>query len=465
MVVLLRGSPAYIAARSFVVALALWMAGAGLAQPTDRVWVLPIDTEITPATAQFVSSRVARANEERPLALLFLVDTPGGQVSAMDDIVDTILNDTRIPTLAVVRTAFSAGALIAMSAEQLAMLPGSSIGAALPVQVGPTGASPVGEKLNSAMRGQFRSVAEARGRNGEVAAAMVDPRIEIPGLSTSEELVTLTADQAVEFDIADTVASSLPDALDRFGYGGAETVVLERNLRERLGTWLANPIIAALLLVIGIGGILIEIFTPGFGIPGALGVVALAVLAASAAIATPAGVWDLLLILGGILLFAAEVLLIPGFGVAGILGLAAIAFAVIRIFQENAVAVLGWSAVFGGGLLAVLIWMLPRSRIASALRLSTRLTNEPDLVDAGPNDVAPPIGRRAGEIGVALSDLRPAGIARFEDVRVDVVTEGDFIEVGAPVQVLRVEGNRVVVRRSPESAARGAEASAPDPTS
>lgn len=415
-------------------------------QPADRVWVLPIDTEITPATVQFVQSRVARANDIQPLALLFLVDTPGGQVSAMDEIVDIILNDTRIPTLAVVRNAFSAGALIAMSTEQLAMLPGSSIGAALPVSISPTGTSAVGEKLNSALRGQFRSVAEARGRNAEVAAAMVDPRIEIPGLATSEELVTLTADQAVEYNIANIVASSIPDALDQFGYGGVETVRLEQNLRERLGTLLASPIIAAILLVIGVGGILLEIFTPGFGIPGALGIVALALLAASAAVATPAGVWDLMLILGGILLFAAEVLLIPGFGVAGILGLAAIGFAVIRVFQDQAVLVLGWSALFGGVLLGVMIWALPRSRIASVLRLSTRLTNEPRLPDTGSGGLAASSVRAPGDRGVALSDLRPAGIARFDGHRVDVVTEGDFVDVGSTVEVLRAEGNRVVVR-------------------
>lgn len=442
-----RGIPAHIVARLVLAIMLVCSLSTAFGQPSDRVWILPIDTEITPATIQYVQSRIDRANDARPLAVLFLIDTPGGQVSAMDEIVDIILNDTRIPTIGVVRNAFSAGALIAMSTEQLAMLPGSSIGAALPVSVGPTGTSAVGEKLNSALRGQFRSVAEARGRNAEVAAAMVDPRIEIPGLATSEELVTLTADQAVEYDIANVVASSIPNALDQFGYGGAETVVLERNLRERLGTWLASPIIAALLLVVGIGGILIEIFTPGFGIPGAIGIVALAVLLASAAIATPAGIWDLMLILGGILLFAAEVFLIPGFGVAGILGLAAIGFAVVRVFQAEAVIVLGWSALFGGVLLGVLIWMLPRSRFASVLRLSTRLTNEPTLPDTGTGGMAPPSRRERGEIGVALSDLRPAGIARFDGNRVDVVTEGDFVDSGSTLEVLRVEGNRVVVRR------------------
>ena len=104
---------------------------AGQSQGTgNSVWLIPIETDITPATAEFVVSRVRQANWEQPLAVVFLIDTNGGQVAAMQRIVDTILTRAELPTIAVVEKAFSAGALIAMSAEQLAMLPGASIGAA-----------------------------------------------------------------------------------------------------------------------------------------------------------------------------------------------------------------------------------------------------------------------------------------------------------------------------------------------
>lgn len=410
----------------------------------DSVWLIPIDTEITPATAHFVASRVDRANAERPLALLFVIDTPGGQVSAMQDIVDTILNGTQVPTLGVVRNAFSAGALIAMSVEKLAMLPGSSIGAALPIVVQPTGASPVDEKFNSAVRGEFRSVAEARGRNATVAEGMVDQRIVIPGLSTAEELVTLTATQAVDNGIADIQANTVADALSQFGYGGASIVRMEPNLTERLGTALASPIIAAALLVIGVGGLLIEIFTPGFGVAGGLGLVALILFATTAFVATPAGPLDLVLIVAGVILLAVEVLIIPGFGFAGVLGIAAIIVAVVRIFQDSAVSVLGYAALFGGALVILMLWMLPNSRIAAAFRLSTRLTNPP--APAGDVPASADKAYLAGAEGVATSDLRPAGVARFGNERVDVVSEGDFIPVGSTVRVLRVEGMRVTVR-------------------
>lgn len=416
-------------------------------QAGGTVWLLPIEGEITPATAQFVSSRVELANEEQPLALVFLIDTPGGQVTAMEDIVETILADARLPTIAVVENAFSAGALIAMSAEQLVMLPGSSIGAALPITISPTGVDPVGEKLSSAMRGQFRSVAEARGRNARVAEAMVDERIEVPGLSTSEELVTLTAAQAVEHDIADFQAGTLDEALQQLGYGGVQIQRIEPNLSERLAGVLASPTVAAILLVIGVGGLLLELFSPGFGIPGAVGLVALLLFVSGAYIATPAGLIDVLLILGGVLLIAVELLVIPGFGVFGILGLLALGFGVFRIFQEDFVTVLGWSVVFGAVLLGLALWLLPNLRLASPLLLKTRLAGGGGMVTLNgsqPGGFDHLIGTR----GVALSDLRPAGVANFAGERVDVVTQGDFISVGSAIEVIRVEGNRVVVRQA-----------------
>ena len=456
MALWLRVLPALI----LIATLGLGLSSAG-AQPSTAVWVLPIDTEISPATAQFVKSRIDLANEVRPLALLFVIDTPGGRVDAMEDIVSAIMRRSQVPTIAVVENAFSAGALIAMSAEQLAMLPGSSIGAALPIAATPVGIGEVDEKFASAVRGQFRAVAEERGRDPRVAEGMVDQRIEIPGLSTSEELITLTGQQAVEFNIADVQARSIQDALEQFGYGGVPLHQVEPTFTERLAGSLTSPLIAALLLAIGIGGLLIEFFTPGFGIPGAVGALALALFFGGAFIATPAGILDLLLLLAGVLLIALEILVIPGFGVAGVLGLAAIIFATFRIFQDTTVFVLGYTALFGGILLALALWLLPNTRIGSVLTLSTRLTGDgrataqPTLQSQGshnpPSDpgkakMVPNLEYLEGERGVATSDLRPAGVARFGRNRVDVVTEGDYVPSGTEIEVLRVEGNRVTVR-------------------
>jgi len=447
--------------------IALLLAGGALsalqpraaAQPNDAVWLVPIDTEITAATAQFVRARVDRANRERPLALLFYIDTPGGSVPAMQRIVEDVLNRAQVPTMAVVRNAFSAGALIAMAAEQVAMLPGSSIGAATPIVATPVGIAPVEEKFSSAIRGEFRAVAEARGRDPRIAEGMVDARIEVPGIASSEELVTLTAGQAVEYGIADLEVRTLQEALERFGYAGARLERLEPNLTERVGTWLANPIIVAVLLVLGIGGLALEFFSPGFGIPGGIGLLALALLALTAVVATPAGAFDLALILVGVVLLAVEALVIPGFGVAGVLGIGVLAYAIFRVFQESWLTVLGTSTVLAGLMLAGLLWFLPYSRIAGRLRLATRIGRSPEEAAVTPGRA----GERAdleGALGTALTDLRPSGLARFGDERVDVVTLGDFIVAGSPIRVVRVEGNRVTVRTHPQANEASADAAA-----
>lgn len=424
------------------------LAGWAVAQTDDTVWLVPIEGAISPATTQYVRSRVERANEERPLALLFHLDTPGGQVSAMEDIVDLIMGEAQVPTIAVVRNAFSAGALIAMSAERLAMLPGSAIGAAMPVALNPMGgASPVDAKTTSAMRGLFRSVAEARGRNPLMAEAMVDMNIDVPGLAVSGELLTLSAAQAVEHGVADVQARTVGDALEQFGYGGARVTRLEPTLTERISGFLSQPMIAALLLVIGIGGLVVELFTPGFGVPGALGIIGLALFGLTAIFSTPAGTIDMALLVIGVILIMVEVFVLPGTFVPAILGMAAIITALVRVFQERSVAVLGWSTLFASALILALFWLFPRSRLVSGLRLETRLASGPAADGAGAPDGADHdlLGRR----GTAQSDLRPAGVARIDGRRLDVVTEGDFIRAGTPVEVSVVQGNRIVVRELP----------------
>jgi membrane-bound serine protease (ClpP class) len=270
---------------------------------------------------------------------------------------------------------------------------------------------------------------------------MVDPAVDVPGLSAPGELLTLTATQAVSNGIADLQANTLRDALDQLGYGGAAVTRLEPNLTERLGTVLASPVVIAILLVLGIGGIVLEFFTPGFGFPGAIGILALALLAATTLIATPAGVIDVVLIIAGVILIVVEVFVAPGTFVALILGLAAIILAVVRIFQDESVAVLGWAALFGSALLAALLWLFPRTRLASRFMLETRLVT----ADATSGEGSSPYMQLLGRTGTATSDLRPAGVARIDGQRVDVVTQGDFIPVGSKITVLRVEGNRIIV--------------------
>lgn len=424
---------------SFILFAALGLLGS-LAWAQRPVWVVPIDGEITNATAQFVETRLERAAEAQPLAVVFDIDTPGGSVLAAERISNAILN-APVPTAAVANQALSAGALIAMSAEDLAMLPGGTIGAATAIN-GLTGET-APEKINSAWRGMFRSVAEARDRNARVAEAMVSERIVIPGLSTAEELVTLTARQAVEFNIANLQASSLRDALAQLGYGDVTLQAQAPTAWERFVGALANPLIAALLLAVGVIGIVVEIFTPGFALPGIIGVLALLLFFGGSFAASPPGILDIVLLLLGILLIAIELFVLPGFGFAGAFGFAALAWGIARVFQGDALSMLGYTTIIGGVALGLAFWLLPNSRFFRPLTLSARLRHDPDEASA---QRPQPLRDLLGEHGRALTDLRPAGTALFGETRVDVVSDGGYVAKESPIEVIRVEGNRVTVR-------------------
>lgn len=153
-----------------------------------RTYIIPIEGTIDGPLATFVEQSLNQAEREGASGVVFRVNTPGGRVDAAIRITDRILSST-VPTLAVVENAFSAGALISLAAQQIMMLPGSNIGAALPVTITPIvgNTNAADRKVISALKGKFRAVAEARGRPANLAEAMVDPEVEVRGITTKGE--------------------------------------------------------------------------------------------------------------------------------------------------------------------------------------------------------------------------------------------------------------------------------------
>ena len=403
-----------------------------------QTYVIPIEGEIGPALADFLEQSLERAEREGASGVVLFVDTPGGRVDAAIRMSDTILS-TPIPTLAVVQNAFSAGALITLSADQIAMLPGSEIGAALPITVLPgTQPQAADRKIISGLRGKFRAVAEARGRPAELAEAMVDPDIEIEGLAAKGEPLTLSGAKAVELGLADFEASSLRHALELAGFS-SQVVRLDLPARVRVARFLTSPFIAPILLAVGVLGLVIEAFTPGFGVPGTIGAVALGLYFAGGYLAGLSGALEIILFFLGILLILAEIFLLPGFGIAGISGIGAILASLYFTFEEQSLQV-GATAILIATVGFILAFrFLPKTRAGRALVLESAIAEHSTPVSERE--------RLLGAIGTTLTDLRPAGVARFGELRVDVVRGGEFIRTDTPVRVIRVEGMRVVVRK------------------
>lgn len=453
-------------------AVRLWLVGLWLfatvgpdtfvfAQKTPVVYVAPIEGIIDLGLAPYVQRILSEATDAGAAAVIFEINTFGGRVDAAVLIRDALLN-ARVRTVAFVnKRAISAGALISLAAEKIVMADGGTIGAATPVQMGQPGApaQPVEEKTVSYVRKEFSATAETRKRPPLIAEAMVDGDVEIPGLIEKGKLLTLTTDEALKHKVADFRAQTIESVLDQLDLAGAQVRQASPNWAEGLVRFLTNPIISSLLITIGMLGIILEIRTPGFGVPGGLGIASLALFFWGHWLVQLAGWEELLLFGSGLVLLVLEVFVIPGFGVAGALGIAALLGGLsLSLFGAGA----SWEFILKAAgrvvfsLLLALVASLAVLRFLPRLPFGRRLILETGLLAGAGGGSAPESDRNwLGKSGTAVSPLRPAGIAEIEGERVDVVSDGELIEPGVPIVVTRVDGNRIVVRRHRVSTERG----------
>jgi len=406
-----------------------------LAQVPARVLLIPIVGTIDEGLAAFVERSVEQARRERVDAILIEVNTFGGRVDSATAIRDALVSAGR-PVLAFVRErAWSAGALITLAAEKIAMTPGASIGAAEP--------RPADEKTISALRAEFEATAQRHGRDPLVAAAMVDQRVAIEGLVEEGEILTLTASQAHEIGFIDLLAGTREEALEAFGFALAEVTEMAPNWAERVARVLTDPTLSSLLLTLGMLGLLAEVTSPGWGVPGTAGLICLALFFGARLITGLAGLEVVLLFVLGLVLLLLEVLVIPGFGIAGIGGLAAVFASLYLSFPDAASAftAIGLSTIATVVFGIVLLRRVPKTGIWRRIALETKL-EDVGVPGDDPNDPVVKVGAS----GQALTPLRPSGTVEIGGVRVDAVSEGEYIPAGTMVQVVKVVGGRVTVR-------------------
>ncbi len=422
----------------FLLLLILGVSGFLYGQTEEKVYRIDIVGDIDMGLASITERGIRDAEEAGAKAVIIYIDTFGGFVNAATRIRDAIFGSS-IPVYTYVSgRAWSAGALVAMAGDYLAMTPGSSIGAAEP--------APADEKTVSALRSEFRATAEARERNPEVAMAMVDKELEIEGLVGSGDILTLSSAEAVEWNIANKQVASLSSFLEERGLGEASLVRVDPLLVEQFARVVAGPWLSGLLLTIGFAGIFLEVVTVGWGVPGTLGILSLAAFF-TGHLLTGASHWSVaILFLAGIVLIFLEIFVVPGFGITGLGGLGAIIISLFLIFPNTTLAlqVIAGSMLASVILIAIGLQFLPRSGVWSRIALGTSETVELGYV--APADRSKLLGR----IGVAQSYFRPSGIVEIDGERIDAVSEGGFIEKGTRVTVVKIEGNRLIVRKAEE---------------
>ena len=309
-------------------------------------------------------------------------------------------------------------------------------------------------------------------------------------LCAEGELLTLTTRQALEYGFVDTQAENLTELLAQY-----QIVEIDENYRDdkndvviaaltedgirrkqeeprvnqvslvkslekaqitkfvvtladRTVFFITSPYISALLLSLGGLGLLVEIRTPGFGIPGFLGLLFIGLFFGGHMLnEVPNAYIVALIFVVGLALILLEVFVIPGFGIAGILGLILMLASVFYTFFQStddvstAMFWLSISIILTSVLAILATIFLPKSAPFQHFALSTVMSTEQGYHSAGSQDFESFLGKT----GVALTPLRPAGTARIDNKRLDVITVGDFIAQNTPVKVLEVEGSKILV--------------------
>ena len=406
---------------------------------------------IDPGVSAFVERVIEDAEANGVDAIVFEIDTFGGRVDAATVIRDAILDSEALTIAFINKRAISAGALISLACDKIVMAQAATMGATTPVDGSGTKAS---DKVTSYMRAEMRATAERTGRDAKIAEAMVDERVDIPGLSAEAgRPATLTTEQSLSYEMADETAESLRDVLRIYDLGDADVVSIELNWAEHVVRLLTHPVVTSILLAVAMFGLFAEVRTPGWGLGGTLALVALAIFFGSHLVVKLAEWQELALFAVGLGLLIVEVVAIPGFGVVGLAGvglmLGSLVITQLGDFQlwsvdEIAVVVARLSASMIGAFVLSLFMLrsLPRMAAFNRLVLQAETRTSEGYVSSSRERDSDLLNQE----GVSLSELRPAGIALIDGRRVDVVTDGEFVGVQQPVRVVEARGNRVVVR-------------------
>ncbi len=415
----------------------------------SKVVVIAIDRTVELGLAAFVR----RAIETNPdaVAIVIEVNTLGGRVDAAIQIRDALLEAEPRTVAFIHPRAISAGALISLACDNIIMTEGGTIGAATPIQVAPGGqAEAVGEKMVSYMRAEMRATAEANGRRGDIAEAMVDNEVVIKRIVQAGKLLTLDTDQAIKLGMADAKAADLDAVMQTLALEDPEIVTAEANWGEEIARWLTEPTVSGLLLSVGMLGLMVAFYTRSVGAFTLVGFMALGLFFGGHAVVHLVGWEEALLFLSGVVLVLVEVFFVPGLGVPGVLGLIFVIAALVLALIGVPLDVSFETGVLADAMTRVLLSLLGAFVLALVfMRLLSKTAMGRALVleDAETGFLsAPSASDLVGQTGEALTDLRPAGKVVVDGERHEATSEREFIPRGSRVRVIGTDGPALVVR-------------------
>jgi membrane-bound serine protease (ClpP class) len=409
------------------------------AENTKKVYVIPIHKEVEKGLHVFLERAISDAEENNAELIIFDIDTPGGLVTAAGDI-GQLLDGVETKTVAFVNNhALSAGAFISLHADEIYMVPNAQIGSAAVIDQAGNAAD---KKAQSYWLSAMKSAAESNGRDPQYALAMADESVVIEELGIEKgELLTLGSKEAKQVGYSEGTVANLDELYETLGVDKSSVVNVEETFAEKLARFITNPVVVPILLSLASLGLIVELYSPGFGIAGSIGLISLLLFFYGHLVAGLAGYETIILFIIGIALIVAEFFL-PG-GIAGGLGIGAILASIMLAGGD--VVQMGISL-----LIALLIAVATMIIFVKVFGKKMKLFNKIILKDSTSTEsgYVSNINRLEliGKEGVTKTPLRPSGTVIVDDERIDAVTEGGFIKAGERVKIVKVEGSRIVVR-------------------
>ncbi|MCF8460782.1 MAG: nodulation protein NfeD [Flavobacteriales bacterium] len=419
-----------------------------------KVYTFDVKEEIGPGVWRKMQRAFEEANAWNADLILLHMNTYGGAVLHADSMRTKILN-SKIPVWVFIdNNAASAGALISIACDSIYMRKGANIGAA--TVVNQTGEQ-MPDKYQSYMRSTMRSTAEAKGRNPEIAQAMVDASIKIDGISDSGKVVTFTASEAMKYGFCEGMHETVDEVLIENGYPEYELKTYVTTSLETFIGWMINPAVSGILIMIIIGGIYFELQTPGVGFPLAAAVTAALLYFTPLYLEGLAENWEVILFMVGIVLLGVEIFVIPGFGVAGVSGIALIMTSLIlslinnvgfdfemtmptQIINAFLTVILATVGGFFGSIYLA-------KRFLSTSMMSSMVLSSVQNSSEGFVGVNSKEHELIGKQGIASTILRPAGKVEIDGDIYDATALTSYIDKGEAIQVVKFETAQLFVRK------------------
>lgn len=418
------------------------------------IYQFDIQEEIAPPVWHKTKKAFEEAKALGAELIIINMNTYGGHVDVADSIRTRILN-CDIPVYVLINNnAASAGALISIACDSIYMVPGANIGAATVVnQAGEA----MPDKYQSYMRSMMRSTAEVNGRDPEIAQAMVDPRIVVPGLIDSTMVLTFTPSEAIENGFCEAEVKNIPELLDRLNIKDYKIEKQELKATDLVIRFLISPMVSSVLIMMIVGGIYFELQSPGVGFPIAAAILGAILYFAPHYIEGLVEHWEIAVFVIGVILLAVEIFVIPGFGVSGITGvlfiIGSLALATVRNvgfhFEVPDITQLVYSLLYVslaslGGLIGsyYLTNKLFGNAQFGALSLMTVQKKE-----EGFSIKESSYSNLIGAHGIAQTILRPSGKVKIENGYYDAVAKIGYIEKGEMIKVLGYENAQLIVMK------------------